>query len=224
MKRRSLALALSLSLSGCSGADPQDFDLGMDALRAGDYAEAYHRWLPLAERGHAESQYHIGWLYANGNGLRVDMGRAAEWWERAATQGHADAQFALGFALAMGDGMARDPARAVDWYLAAARRGHRDARDILVQMAADPDAGLVANHPEVLDADWFGWQGTIKGERANVRADSGTNHKIVAKLEQGTSVRVIGRRGEWLQIRFATAGGKAASGWIFENLLQETGD
>ena len=46
----------------------------------GDYAEAYCLWRPLAEQGYAEAQYHLGWLYANGNGLAVDIDRALGFW------------------------------------------------------------------------------------------------------------------------------------------------
>ena len=40
-------------------------------------------------QGVAEAQYQLGWLYANGNGLRVDLARGIEWWRRAAARGHA---------------------------------------------------------------------------------------------------------------------------------------
>ena len=216
---RILALLLLTSLWLHAAAATREFDVGMQALLAGDYAEAYCRWKPLAERGDADAQYHLGWLYANGNGLRVDTAKAFAWWQRAATQGHADAQFAVGFALTMGDGTERDLKHAVDWYLKAAQQGHEDARDTLVRLAADPEAELLERHPELVSAPWFGWHGTVKGDRVNVRAKDGTDGKIVAKLDKGTAVRVIARRGEWLRITFTEAGGAGHSGWIYENLI-----
>ena len=66
--------------------------------------EAYRRWKPLAERGYAEAQYNIGWLYANGNGLAVDIGQALDWWMKAAAGTCTDAQFAVGSGHTTGDG------------------------------------------------------------------------------------------------------------------------
>ena len=63
----------------------------MNALLEGNFAEAYCKWKPLAQRGYAEAQYNLGWLYANGNGLNVDLQLAHHWWAAAARQGHADA-------------------------------------------------------------------------------------------------------------------------------------
>ena len=48
----------------------------MLALQRGDYAVVFHHWLPLAEQGYPVARYHLGWLYANGNGLAVDIDRA----------------------------------------------------------------------------------------------------------------------------------------------------
>ncbi|MFM1891951.1 MAG: hypothetical protein RLZ44_1028 [Pseudomonadota bacterium] len=219
MPGRLLALTLLLGLGAGVAAAPRDFTLGMEALVQGDYAEAYCRWKPLAERGYADAQYHLGWLYANGNGLRVDAAQAVAWWQRAAGQGHADAQFAMGFALTMGDGIERDLQQAVDWYLRAAKQGHTDARDILVRLAGDPEAKLMERHPELLSEAWFGWRGRVDGDMVNVRAGAGTEHKVVARLERDTQVRVIGRSGEWLRISFPQPEGGEAAGWIFENLV-----
>lgn len=35
----------------------------MDSLNAGDFAEAFCIWRPLAMQGHVEAAYHLGWLY-----------------------------------------------------------------------------------------------------------------------------------------------------------------
>ena len=46
--------------------------------------------------GHADAQYNLGAMYANGEGVPQDSVKAVEWWQKAATQGHADAQYNLG--------------------------------------------------------------------------------------------------------------------------------
>ena len=144
-------LLILVLCGGCgAGNSPSQFEAGMKALREGNYAEAYCRWRPLAERGYAEAQYHLGWLFANGNGMSVDIEQALAWWGEAARQGHADAQFAVGLAYTTGEGMKKDLDEAINWYLAAARQGHQDARDILVQLNGDSTVHLLERHPEIL--------------------------------------------------------------------------
>ena len=210
---------LLLAPASCSGATaPDGFEAGMQALTAGDYAEAYCRWKPLAEDGHAEAQYHLGWLYANGNGLSVDIEQALDWWGKAAAQGHADAQFAVGLAYTTGEGIKADLDEAVDWYLAAARQGHQDARDILIRLNGDPSVKLLERHPELASQPWFGWRAVITGERINVRGGPGTEHAVVAQLDKGQQVRVIGQRGDWFLVTF-DASTAAQPAWIFKALL-----
>lgn len=195
-----------------------EFDAGLQALTTGDYAEAYCRWRPLAERGFAEAQYHLGWLYANGNGLAVSIEQALDWWTRAAAQGHADAQFAVALAYTTGEGIKKDLAEALKWYLAAARAGHEDAREILVQLGGEPDFRLLETYPEIAGEDWFGWQARVRGERINVRGGPGTNHKIVGQLTQGTRLRVVGQRGDWYMVVMPDAEAEPLA-WIYKTLL-----
>lgn len=221
--RRTLIAGLSalLAAKGSAGSAPRTFDEGMQALLGGNYAEAYCLWRPLAERGYAEAQYHLGWLYANGNGLDVDIARALEYWSDAASQGHADAQFAVGLAYTTGEGMRKDLDEAVNWYLQAARQGHLDARDILLRLNGDKTVKLLDRHPEIAGEDWFGWTAEVTGKRINVRGGPGTGHRIVMHLERQDRVRVIGRRGDWYMV--AVPDGQDVEGnrtaWIYKSLL-----
>ena len=38
----------------------QDFQKGLAAYQAGDYATALQEWTPLAEAGNADAQYNLG--------------------------------------------------------------------------------------------------------------------------------------------------------------------
>lgn len=214
-----IGLLSVLSSTAGSGDAPPAFVAGMDALRKGDYAEAYHRWVPLAERGYAEAEYHLGWLYANGNGLAVDIAKAMAWWQRAANQGHADAQFAVGLAYTTGEGIEKDLGRAVHWYLRAAHQGHQDAREILIRLNGDTGLDLLASHPEIAQESWFGWLANVEGDRINVRAGPGTRHDIVARLEKGSQVRVVGQRGQWLMVVLPEPGEQGDIAWIYQSLL-----
>ena len=46
-----------------------DYQAGMDAHNRGDYATALREWRPLAEQGMAIAQFHLGQLYARGQGV-----------------------------------------------------------------------------------------------------------------------------------------------------------
>jgi soluble lytic murein transglycosylase-like protein len=45
-----------------------------------------------AKKGHATAQYRLGWIYANGRGVRRDDGRAVAWFRKAARQNHPQAR------------------------------------------------------------------------------------------------------------------------------------
>ncbi len=224
--RRTIAgagLVALLATGGCGADDVStEFDRGMTALGQGNYAEAYCRWKPLAERDYAEAQYHLGWLYANGNGMAVDGEKALDWWGKAARQGHADAQFAIALAYTTGEGVKKDLDEAVNWYLAAAREGHQDARDILLRLNGDPSVRLLERHPEVVREPWFGWVARVSGERINLRDGPGTEHKIVAQLERDSELRVIGRREDWYMV-VLPGSQHGEVGWIYKTLVSGAG-
>lgn len=213
-----LASALALVVVSTADAVSDPVGRGVEALIEGNYAEAYCVWKPLAERGDADAQYNLGWLYANGNGLNVDIATAVDWWRRAAKQGHADAQFAVALAFTTGEGIARDRDEAVRWYIAAARQGHTDAREILGRLVGDLGGEWIERHPELLDEPWFGWPGRINGDRINVRAEASTQAKILTQLEKGEQVRVVGRKGQWL-LCLLPEGHDSGHAWIYANLV-----
>jgi uncharacterized protein len=119
--------ALALMLMPATGA-AQDFDAGVAAQQAGDYATALGVWTPLAEQGNAGAQYNLGVLYANGQGVPQDYAGAAKWHRLAAEQGDADAQFTLGVMYDNGQGVPQDYAEAMKWYRLAANQGYADAQ------------------------------------------------------------------------------------------------
>jgi len=220
-------LAAALAVNAARGESPAAFEQGMNALLQGNFAEAYCQWKPLAERGHAESQYNLGWLHANGNGVTVDMHQAFHWWNAAAVQGHADAEFALGLSYLAGEGVKRDLEAAANWFFQAAQRGHVDARESLHRLAGDLNFDVLGTLPQLAEEPWFGWLGEVTGERVNVRAGPGTGTAVIAQLSKGEAVRVLSRRGDWLRIRLPQLEGESegADGlaWIYHSLLKPIG-
>lgn len=100
-----------------------EYRAGAVAYDQGQFETARKLWLPLAERGHMVAQKSLATLYTKGQGVAVDLGKAAYWFEQAAAQGHASAQYKLGVMYAFGTGVPRDTVRARVW-LARAVAAH----------------------------------------------------------------------------------------------------
>ena len=80
------------------------FLVGVPASAQEDYQET----LREAERGDAEAQASLGFMYANGQGVAQDDAEAVRWYHLAAEQGVAEAQRNLGGMYANGRDGARD--------------------------------------------------------------------------------------------------------------------
>jgi hypothetical protein len=86
------------------------------------------------EQGHAQAQFNLGVCYYNGEGVRKDAEKAAEWYRKAAEQGYAAAQFALSACYNSGEGVPRDMGQAVVWLRKAAEQGHAKAQRVLLRL------------------------------------------------------------------------------------------
>jgi len=86
--------------------------------------------LAAAERGDANAQFKLGYMYGTGQGAPKNNAEAVKWYRRAAAQGHARAQYNLGAAYANGTGLKADSETAVKWLSKAGasfiREGKRD--------------------------------------------------------------------------------------------------
>ena len=102
-----------------------DFASGLAAYQQGDYAAAYHEWLPLAEKGSADAQFNLGLMYVDGKGVPQDYTQAANWFLRAAEQGQVEAQHNLGALYGVGRGVKRDYVQAYKWLNICAAGGNK---------------------------------------------------------------------------------------------------
>ena len=123
---RRMVAVLVLVAAGMVQAAP--FDDAVAAYKQGDYATAERGFRALALQGDASSQYNLGWMYANGQGVPKDDQQAVFWYRKAADQGHAKAQYNLGFMYAKGEGVPKDDQQAVSWYRKAADQGNASAQ------------------------------------------------------------------------------------------------
>ena len=191
-------LVLFWPLTQAASAGP--FEQGLEALKAGNFAEAYCLWRPLAEQGHADAAYNLGWLYANGNGLKVDTQTALQWWTRAAKGGHMDAMFALGMAYTTGEGIEQDPAQALHWYLEAADAGNEDARDMIRTRVREGGNEIRERLTELVQKPWLGKPVKITVDEANLRAGPGTGRKLIQSVKLDTRLIAIDQSNGWYQV------------------------
>ena len=125
-----LLYAMTISVVFAVGAGAvvtQDFDKGVAAYRAGDYAAAVKSWCPLAEQRDAYAQYNLGVMYDDGAGVLQDYVECVEWNRLAAEQRIAPAQNNLAIMHYYGKGVLQDNVRAHMWYNIASAYGYKDA-------------------------------------------------------------------------------------------------
>ena len=99
-----------------------------DLYARSDYAKALEKYQQTAEQGDRRTQYLVGYMYQNGQGVPPDYGRALSWYRRAAGQGDAAAESQIGFLYLNGLGVPRDPVVAGDWFAKAAIHGSREGQ------------------------------------------------------------------------------------------------
>ena len=129
-----------------------DFEAGLQAYDAGDYATAIAEWQPLADQGNLEAQFGMGIIYENGRGIGRDNTQAAEWYTLAAEGGHPGAQFNLGNMYQQGLGVSKDPTQAVYWWTLAAAQGLADAQ-LNLGIAYHRGDGVAVD--QVVALSWF---------------------------------------------------------------------
>jgi TPR repeat protein len=125
------------------------FEEGKRAAMRGDYEAAYAEWRPLAEKGHADSQFLLGLMYREGRAVAQDLAESVRWLRQAAEQDHVDARFFLARALREGRGADQDYEEAAHWLRLAAEQGHADAAFTLGLMHRKGD-GVTADDGEAV--------------------------------------------------------------------------
>ncbi len=114
-------------LPGAASADSNSvseaYSAATDAYDRGDYELALEKYRQIAEKGDADSQYALGWMYQYGLGTSVDYDQALVWLQLAAEQGVDRAQYNLGYMYHHGwGGVQKDLDEAIKWYFLAAEQ------------------------------------------------------------------------------------------------------
>lgn len=117
------AVLLSAALLAAAPARA-DFADGVRAYEAGNYADAYAYWLPIAEKNDVAAMRNIGHLHRWGQGVDKDIQKAMDWYRRAAELGFSRAQANLAAIYLQGEeGVPVNYEEAHKWFAAAAIQG-----------------------------------------------------------------------------------------------------
>jgi len=130
------------SITLASPAAAEAFKVGQEAYQRGNFAAALEIFRPLAHEGHAEAQYNLGLMHANGQGVALDYITASDWYFKAAAQNLATAQYNLGLMYGLGQGVEKSYVHAHMWWTLAAEQGHGAAaknRDIVAGGMSDEE-------------------------------------------------------------------------------------
>ncbi len=149
MRKLFTALMLIVSMGVTGSLCAQDYEKGLKAYNAQDYATALKEWRFLAERGNARAQYVLGHMYINGEGVIQNDKEAATWFRKAAEQGHEGAQFSIGSMYAHGRGVVQNNVYAHIWYNIAASNGHKDSSKFRDEIAAKMTAADISRAQEL---------------------------------------------------------------------------
>ena len=206
-----------------SDASANELDKAVEAMRSGDFAEAYCIMRPIAESGNADAQYNIGWMYVNGYGLRVNDSLALEWWQKASSQGHSDASFSIAMLYSMGEGkVAKDSNKAIDYYLLALEAGHEDAITMLQSMMLRNDPMIRGRLHSIVNqhAALFGVKEQVKPNKLNARKGPTVKHDIVRELLKGQTVLVLHKQGKWSQVVILQDEKIDQTVWVYNPMLK----
>jgi localization factor PodJL len=109
-----------------------------------DLGQARRLYLAAATKGNAKSMHNLAVLYAEGIDGKPDYATAAQWFRKAAEHGVADSQYNLGVLAARGLGTAKNLVESYKWFALAAAQGDKEAARKRDEVAAQMDAGSVA--------------------------------------------------------------------------------
>ena len=149
---KNLIIALAFLMTFYLPVMAQDFQKGLAAAQAGDYATAFKEWTPLAEAGGAESQNMLGTMHFEGLGVIKDHEEAIKWFKLAAEQGIVEAQIQLGNMYYSGIGVLQNYAEAIKWYRQSAQKGSAVGQHLVSRMYYE-GKGVAQDYDEAMN--WY---------------------------------------------------------------------
>jgi TPR repeat protein len=169
-----IALIVNLALIVHSSSD---FSRGARAQRAGNFVQAIEWYRRAAERGDANAQNNIGFLYDKGLGVGQEYTQAALWYRKAAEQGNADAQNNIGLLYTKGLGVPQDYTEAMQWFRKASDQGSASAQGN-IGFLYERGLGVSQDYAEAIR--WY--------RRAAERGDANAQNNIGILYQNGLGV------------------------------------
>ena len=142
---RRILFAVLLVVACATGAAADSTEDAFSAYERGDDVLAAQLFRRLAEQGYPQSQYVLGTMYANGQGVSKDYQEAMKWFRKAAEQGLVDVQYKLGMVYQFGNNVPQDFQEAMKWYRKAAEQGHAEAQYYLGMLYSN-ERGISKDH------------------------------------------------------------------------------
>jgi TPR repeat protein len=136
---------------------------GVLAFRRGDFPTAVRILGPLAERGDAEAQAVLGFMYEYGRGVPQNVVVAVHWYVCAAEQGNPAGQFHLGLMYNKGHGVPRSAVLAYKWLNLAAAHAPPNERDYYLRMRDAVASKL--NEAQIAEGQWLAYNWAPKPQR-----------------------------------------------------------
>jgi len=149
------AAAISAGFAFMLASGPLDAKPPSDGTRAfagGNHVVAAKTVVPRAERGDANAQTRLGFMYEHGLGVPQDFGLAVYWYTCAAAQGYAAAQYLLGLMYDKGLGVVRSDVLAYMWLNLAAAHAPPRAREYYSRIRDAIAAKL--SPAQIAEAQW----------------------------------------------------------------------
>ena len=133
-----------------------------------DYPLAADWYRKSAAQGIAAAQNNLGLMFAEGRGVPLDTGRAAQLWLAAGHNDHPIAQYNLALAYFRGDGVQKNKSKAELWFRRAADLGLPNAQYALGQIKR---LGLTSEADEGEALNWYQMAAARGHEKAKIQAE-----------------------------------------------------
>ncbi len=149
-----------------SATQAADYQVALEAYKAGNFAKAHTRLLALAQKGNSKAMNMVGLLYDRGQGVPINSKKALEWFRRSADAENAEGMYNLGRLLEQGRGTPRHVDSAAVWFRKAADLGQPDAQYNLGRLY-ERGEGVVRNDKHA--AGWYSLAATADNVEAQAR-------------------------------------------------------
>ena len=170
---------------GTNLASSQDYNRGLEAYNAGDFATALSEWKPLAKRGNASALFNLGSMYYSGKGVRKNYTEAVKLYRLAAEKGDTNAQYSLGLLYTKGNGVLKNTTEALKWFLLSAKRGNAKGQRYLGAMYAKGSGVLQDN---IIAHMWYNIASANGHETAGVEREERARHMTASAVEKATAM------------------------------------